>query len=153
MNRPAVRCGLGAAIVAVALAFPALAATSWAEALAARALREGPVGRLPPHLSAALGLIRNDQGFAVRQLVVRQGSTVRNFNVGADAPHSVVVILADEAAGLTTAYLLTHRGKLRRAIRYHTGEVPQELPAAQARPGFDAEVLFWSHVPTTAAAH
>ncbi|HET7756545.1 MAG TPA: hypothetical protein VFK87_04740 [Steroidobacteraceae bacterium] len=151
-----------AALAAVAtLAGPALvctahAATTWAETLAARALSEGPSSRLPPHLSAVLGLASNGQGLAVRQLVARDGFTVRTFNVGAAAPHRVVVIVADEAARSTTAYLLTARGRLRRAVGYHSGEAPRELPAGEAQSGFAAEVRFWSGAAAArapAAAH
>jgi hypothetical protein len=150
--RPTMRTGISVAVTAVALAGTALAATSWADTLAARALSEGPAARLPPNLCAVLKLTTNGQGLAVRQLVVRDGLTVRNFNVGADAPHRVVVIVADEAAHLTTAYAVTPRGHLRRAVEYHTGEAPQDLPAAQAKAGFDAEVRFWSQAAATAPA-
>lgn len=141
---------------AAALAGPALAAATWAETLAARALSNGPTSRLPPNLSAVLGLATNGQGLAVRQLVVRDGFTVRTFNVGAEAPRRVVVIVADEAAHLTTAYLLSQRGHLRKAVEYHTGEAPRELSAAEAQSGFDAEVRFWSREAAArapAAAH
>jgi hypothetical protein len=145
--------GFMALIAATALIGASREEPSWAETLSALALSEGPASRLPPNLCAVLKLTTNGQGLAVRQLVVREGLTVRHFNVGADAPHRVVVIVADEAAHLTTVYLVTRRGHLRRAVEYHTGEAPQDLSAAQAKAGFDAEVRFWSRAAATAPEH
>ncbi len=161
MSRPISLSGFTAQFAAALLAAALLgaaarAATSWAETLATRALSEGPTAQLPPHLTAVLGLSRDSDGLAVRQLVSRDGFTVRTFNVGARAPHRIVVMVADEAARLTVAYLVTPHGHLHRALQYHAGEAPQELSAAAAQPGFAAEVRFWSGVAAAgapAAAH
>lgn len=166
MSRP-VRLSWFAALLAAALLAAALlgaaahaaaahAAASWAETLATRALKEGPAAQLPPHLTTVLGLSSDGQGLAVRQLVSRDGFTVRTFNVGAQPPHRMVVMVADEAAHRTIAYLLTPHGHLRRALQYGAGEAPQELSAAAAQPGFAAEARYWSGVAAAgapAAAH
>lgn len=156
MSRP-FRLSWFLALLALALlGTAARAATSWSETLAARALKEGPSSQLQPHLSAVLGLSGDGQGLAVRQLVARDGFTVRTFNVGAQAPHRIVVMVADEGARLTVVYLLTPHGHLRRALQYHTGEAPENLSTAAAQPGFAAEVRFWSGVAAAgvpAAAH
>ena len=154
MSRPITLSWFTAVLAAALLGGAARAATSWAETLAARALKQGPTSQLPPHLAGVLGLSSNGQGFAVRQLVSRDGFSVRTFNVGAQAPHRVVLMVADEAARSTVAYLLAPHGHLGRALQYHAGEAPQELPLAEAQPGFAAEVRFWSRVTAApAAAH
>ncbi|HYK99998.1 MAG TPA: hypothetical protein VEU78_02310 [Steroidobacteraceae bacterium] len=156
MSRPVTLSWIAVLLAAALVGAAARAATSWAGTLATRALNEGPASQLPPHLTAVLRLSRDGQGLAVHQLVVRDGFTVRTFNVGAQAPHPVVMMVADEAAKLTVAYLLTPHGHLGRALRYHAGEAPQELPAAAAKSGFAAEVRFWSGVAGAgagAAAH
>jgi hypothetical protein len=156
MYRPITLSWFTAVLAVALLGGAARAATSWAETLATRALNEGPTSQLPPHLTAVLGLSRDDEGLAVRQLVFRDGFTVRTFNVGARAPHRVVVMVVDEAARLTVAYLVTPHGHLQRALQYHAGEAPQELSAAVAQPGFAAEARFWSGVAAAgahAAAH
>jgi hypothetical protein len=141
-----------ALLAAALLGVAAHAATPWAETLAVRALKQGPSSQLPPHLSAVLGLSSDARGLTVRQLVFRDGFTVRTFNVGAQAPHRVVVMVVDEAANLHVAYLLTPHGHLGRALQYHSGEAPQELPAAAAKTGFSAEARFWSGVAGAAGA-
>jgi hypothetical protein len=151
MLRPVTLSWFTALLAAALLGGAARAATPWAETLAAQALKQGPSSQLPPHLTSELRLSDDGQGLAVRQIVSRDGSTVRTFNVGAQAPHRVVVIVADEAAKLTVAYLLTPHGHLRRALQYHAGEAPQELPLATAKSGFAAEVRFWSGVAGAAA--
>jgi hypothetical protein len=143
---------LAALLAATLLGTAAQAATSWAETLAAQALKVGPTSQLPPHLTEVLGLSGNGEGLAVRQLASRDGFTVRTFNVGAQAPHRVVVMVADEAARSTVAYLVTPHGHLGRALQYHAGEAPQELPTAAAKAGFAAEVRFWSRVAAAPAA-
>jgi hypothetical protein len=138
-------------VAAAVLGGAARAATSWAETLAAQALEQGPSAQLPPHLTEVLGLSSDGQGLAVHQIISRDGFTVRTFNVGTSAPHRMVVMVADEAAKLTVAYLLTPHGHLRRALQYHAGEAPLDLPVAVAEPGFKAEVRFWSGVAGASA--
>lgn len=145
--------GFMALIAATALIGAARGEPGWAETLSARVLNAGAGVRLPPHLSAALGLTGNEApGLAVRQLAARDGHTVRTFNVGVEAPHRVVVIVVDEVAQLSVAYLLTQRGHLRKAVEYHSGEQPRELSASEARSGFEAEMQFWSSQTAAGAA-
>jgi hypothetical protein len=144
MLRPIMLRGFTALIATAALAGAARDAPSWTETLSARVLSAGASVQLPPHLSGVLGLANNGRGIAVRQLVARDGHTVRTFNVGTDAPHRVVLIVVDEAQQSSVAYLLTHSGQLRKAVAYHTGEEPRELSAAEARAGLDTELRFWS---------
>lgn len=151
MFRPILLRSFTALLAAVVLAGAARAATTWAETLTARALSAGASSRLPPHLSAVLGITSNDQGLAVRQLIARDGFTVRTFNVGLEAPHTVVVMVVDEAARSSVAYLVTRRGRLRKAVEYHSGEEPRELSVPQAQPRFSAEVRFWSSAAAAAA--
>ena len=154
MSRPITLSWFTAVLALALLGGAARAATSWAETLAARALKQGPTSQLPPHLAGVLGLSSNGQGLAVHQLVSRDGFSVHTFNVGAQAPHRVVLMVADEAARSTVAYLLAPHGHLGRALQYHAGEAPQELPLAEAQPGFAAEVRLWSRVAAApAAAH
>lgn len=156
MLRPITLSWFTVLIAAALLSGAARATTSWAETLAARALEQGPSAQLPPHLAEVLGLASNGQALVVRQVVYRDGFTVRTFNVAAQAPHRMVVTVVDEADKLTTAYLLTPHGHLRRALQYRHGEAPQELPVATAQPAFAAEVRFWSGVAAAAvpaAAH
>jgi hypothetical protein len=151
MSRPIALSWFAALLACALLAGAARAAAPWSEALATRALKEGPTSQLPPHLTAVLGLSADGQGLAVRQLVFRDGFTVHTFNVGARAPHRVVVLVADEAARSTVAYLLTPHGHLSRALEYHAGEAPQELSAEAAQRDFAAEVRFWSGVAAASA--
>jgi hypothetical protein len=150
MSRPLTLSCFTAVLAAALLGGAARAATSWAETLAAQALKQGPTSRLPPHLTEVLGL-SSGEGLAVRQIVSRDGFSVRTFNVGAKAPHRVVLMVADEAARSTVAYLLTPHGQLGRALQYHAGEAPQELPVAEAQTGFAAEARFWSRVAAAGA--
>ena len=156
MSRSITLSWFTALLAAALLGAVAHAATSWAEKLAAQALEQGPTAELPPHLAEILGLSSNGQPLAVHQIVSRDGFTVRTFNVATQAPHRVVVMVVDEAAKLTAAYLLTPHGHLRRALQYHAGEAPKDLPVAQAKSDFAAEVRFWSRVAgasTPAPAH
>jgi hypothetical protein len=122
---------------------PVLAAPPWTETLTQRALTSGFLTRLPPAVSAALGLAKADQGTEVRQLLTKSGHRVRTFNVGVADHGELVVFNVDAHSGSSLAYRLTPQGKLRQAVAYQGGQA-RALSDAEAQAGFAAEVRFWS---------
>ncbi len=120
------------------------AATPWLAPLIDTVLRNGPDSQLPAHLSLVLGVSHVEQKTAVKQAVVRDGNTVRTFNVCA-ADHGNVVILAyNEQSHATKAYLVSPAGRLRKAVDYQAGEPAHERSSADARSDFAAEIKFWT---------
>jgi hypothetical protein len=122
------------------------------DSLTKLALRSGSQAKLPPNLVAVLGLGVQIAGLPVRQLVLRAGAKARVFNVSV-ANHSDLVILNhDEAAHVTSAYLLSPQGKLRTAVSYEDGHESRPTPAARARPRFASEIQYWSAISQSIAA-
>ncbi len=106
-------------------------------------VRNGPDAELPAHLSVVLGLSRIEQQTAVKQAVVRDGATVRTFNV-CTAGHELVMLTYDEHSRLTQVYLLSAAGVLRKAVRYQAGGAAEDRPLRDARGDFDREIKFWT---------
>ena len=119
-------------------------ATTSTEVLTQKALTSGFQAKLPPHISVVLGLAKQEASLDVRQLVGRVDQKVHTLNVSVANHRDVVLFLVDERAQSTVAYLIAPRGKLRKAVSYRTGGEPQELTAAEARPGLAREIRYWS---------
>jgi hypothetical protein len=109
---------------------------------------KGPDGELPAHLSAVLGVNGTEQRAAVKQAVVRDGATVRTFNVCTVNRDNLVILTYDEQSQSTKAYLVSPTGALRKAVDYHTGAPAHERSLAEARKDFAAEMKFWTEFST-----
>lgn len=147
---------IAAVLLCTLLAARAHGETPWAQALAAQALENGFLSRLPPNLSAAFGLAKPEQGTEVRQLIARAAHTVKTFNVGVVNHGDLVIFDVDEHTNMTTAYLLAPDGQLRKAMSYRSVDQAQPLTTAQASAGFLREKRFWSarvHKGAAAATH
>jgi hypothetical protein len=133
-----------AVIAALAAIAGAHGATRTLQGLIDAVVRNGPDSQLPAHLSVVLGVSRTEGATAVKQAVVRDGDTVRTFNVCA-ANHDVVVMLThDEHSQSTKAYLTSAAGKLRKAVYYQAGSAANERSLADARGDYAAELALWT---------
>lgn len=131
------------------VANPAPAAIS---SLTQLALRIGKDDKLPPNLVSVLGLGTHVTGLPVRQLVLRDGQEVRVFNVCVANHSDLVIFRHDEAAHASTVYLLSPKGRLRKAVSYIDGGESRALPAAEAQTHFAAEIGYWSAVSQRSSA-
>jgi hypothetical protein len=136
-------------IVAVVLmaVFSVHGATHTFVALVDEVLRNGPGSQLPAHLSVMLGVSAVEQATAVKQAVLRDGDTVRTFNVCTDNHKNLVIVTHNEKTQATKAYLLTDAAVLRKAIDYQAGEPARERSLADARSDFAGEIKFWTDFP------
>jgi hypothetical protein len=133
--------------VALMAAFSVHGATHNFTALVDDVLRNGPVSQLPAHLSVMLGISALEQVTAVKQAVLRDGDTVRTFNVCVGNHKDLVMVTHNEKTQATKAYLLTDAGRLRKAIDYQAGEPAHERSLADARSDFAGEIKFWTEFP------
>ena len=133
-----------AALACLLVIAPVSAETSWLRDLTDGALRQGLDAKLPPHLSAVLGLEAHEQSTPVRQIVARLDHQVRTFNVCSSNHQKLVIMTVNEQTQAVTAYLLSPGGKLRKAVSYSAGGAPQELSLVEARSGFSRELQYWS---------
>jgi hypothetical protein len=140
-----------AVVVAMAAIAGAHSATRSLQGLIDAVVRNGPDSQLPAHLSVVLGVTRAEEKTAVKQALIRDGDTVRTFNVCA-ANHDVVVMLThDEHSQSTKAYLTSPAGKLRKAVYYQAGSAANERSLADARGDYAAELARWTAFAEKAA--
>jgi len=116
----------------------------WAPPLASRALEEGFLSRLPPHVSKALALQKPDEGTEVRQLIARSGHHARTFNVSVANHGDIVLFSVDVHTNDSVAYLTGPDGALRRAVAFQHVDQERPLSTAEARAGFQGEKRFWA---------
>ncbi|HWW28754.1 MAG TPA: hypothetical protein VNY80_01975 [Steroidobacteraceae bacterium] len=102
--------------------------------------------QLPAHLSLVLGIGRGDQKTPVKQAVIRDGHTVRTFNVGTADRDTLVIINSNEETQLIKAYLTSATGELRKAVYYQAGGEAHERSAGEARSDFAVEIKFWTNL-------
>jgi hypothetical protein len=133
-----------AVVAAMAAIAGAHSATRSLQGLIDAVVRNGPDSQLPAHLSVVLGVSPVERATAVKQAVVRDGDTVRTFNVCA-ANHDVVVMMThDEHSQSTKAYLTSAAGKLRKAVFYQAGSAAHERSLVDARSDYAAELARWT---------
>jgi hypothetical protein len=138
-----------AAMLAVASAD---SATRSLDALVDAVIRKGPDNQLPAHLSVILGVSALEQKTPVKQAVMRDGYTVRTFNV-CTANHSDLVMLTyNEQNHSSKAYLVSPAGVLRKAVYYQAGDPANERSLADARSDFLIEFKFWTNLNAGGAA-
>jgi hypothetical protein len=109
-------------------------------------VRNGPDSRLPAHLSVVLGVGKLEQETPVKQAVVRDGQTVRTFNVCTAKPADVVIMSYNEQTRSTKVYLVSAAGILRKAVSYQAGAPAIERSPAEARADFANEMQFWTDI-------
>jgi len=109
-------------------------------------LAQGPQSTLPAHLSVVLGISAAERATAVKQAVIRDGHTVRTFNVGLARPGDVVLMNVDEQTHATRVYLVSASGTLRKAVSYRAGAPAMERNLIAARADYASEVKFWIDV-------
>jgi hypothetical protein len=120
-------------------------------ALVESVVQHGPDALLPAHLSVLLGVNSTEQSTPVKQAVVRDGSTVRTFNVSAANHGNLVMLTYDEKTHETKAYLVAATGALRKAVSYQAGAPANERSTKDARNDFAHEVSFWAKFEQQAA--
>jgi hypothetical protein len=140
-----------AALVAMAAILSAHGATHSLKALIDAVVKDGLDARLPAHLSVVLGVAAVEQKTAVKQAVIRDGQTVRTFNVCAPNHGDVVMFTYDEQSRGAKAYLVSAAGELRKAVSYQPGAPANERTLADARSDFSGELKFWTEYQRTAA--
>jgi uncharacterized protein with GYD domain len=140
-----------AVVAAMAAIAGAHSATRSLQGLIDAVVRNGPDSQLPAHLSVVLGVSQVERATAVKQAVIRDGDTVRTFNVCA-ANHDVVVMMThDEHSQSTKAYLTSAAGKLRKAVLYQAGSAAHERSLEDARGDYSAELALWTAFAEKAA--
>ena len=107
-------------------------------------VQKGPDNQLPAHLSLVLGINKGEQATAVKQAVMRDGTTVRTFNVRTANHDDVVMMAYNEQSRSMKVYLVSPGGKLLKAVAYQAGAPATERPAAEARRDFANEIKFWT---------
>jgi hypothetical protein len=117
-------------------------------------IRKGPASQLPAHLSMVLGVSGIEQPTAVKQAVLRDGDTVRTFNVCTANHSDVVMITYNEKSRSSKAYLVSPEGNLRKAVSFRAGTPATERSSRDARGDFAAEIKFWMNLQRQlSAAH
>jgi hypothetical protein len=134
-----------AAAVAMAAMLSAQGAGRSIGGLIDSVVRNGPDGLLPAHLSVVLGVSSVERTTPVKQAVIRDGSTVRTFNVCTADHDDVVILTYNEQSHSTKAYLVSVRGALRKAVYYQAGGAANERSPADARNDFADEISFWTN--------
>ena len=109
-------------------------------------LAQGPQSTLPAHLSVVLGISAAESATAVKQAVMRDGHTVRTFNVRVARPGDVVLMNVDEQTHATRVYLVSASGTLRKAVSYRAGAPAMERNLIAARADYASELKFWIEV-------
>ena len=143
--RPARAGALCALVVLTVFAgHPALAANAPMRDIVAAVLKSGKAAQLPPHLSLVLGLGDGSAPIAVRQAVLRDGATVRVFDVTTAESPAVVMLRTNERDQTTRAWLMAANGKPLQAVAYHAGDEPRRTPPKQAATEAAAELQFWT---------
>jgi hypothetical protein len=115
-------------------------------------IRKGPASQLPAHLSVVLGVSGVERPTAVKQAVMRDGNTVRTFNVSTANRSDVVMIMYNEQSRSSKAYLVSTEGKLRKAVSFQAGAPAIERSLQEARSDFATEMKFWMDVEHQPAA-
>ena len=131
------------AALAMTAALSAHGATQSLAPLVDAVLAHGPQSTLPAHLSVVLGISAAESATAVKQAVMRDGHTVRTFNVRLARPGDVVLMNVDEQAHATRAYLISASGVLRRAVSYRAGAQAMERNLIAAHADYAGELKFW----------
>jgi hypothetical protein len=106
-------------------------------------IRNGPDSQLPAHLSVIMGVSQLEQATAVKQAVVRDGATVRTFNVCVANQDDVVIIVYNEQSRFSKAYLSSATGTLRKALSFQAGAPATVRTLPAARDDFAKEMNFW----------
>ena len=135
---------VGVALTITVASAPARAATPWLPEFVDRAVRSGVDAKVSPNLSYVLGLATTSEATAVRQFVVREGSLVRTFNVCTGDHKKIVLMTIDEEKHATTAFLISSKGTLRKAVSYTSGGPSALVPEGTAKPALRHELDFWS---------
>ena len=91
-----------------------------------------------------LGLSKNQQPVAVRQIATTTDHEVRAFNVSVANHGDLVIFTVDEQTHLTTAFLLAPNARLRKAVSYAAGAESVAMSPVRARKPFARELAFWS---------
>jgi hypothetical protein len=118
------------------------------EGLIEAVVRRGPDSQLPARLSVVLGVSRSEQPTAVKQAVLRDGDTVRTFNVCAANHADVVMITYNEQSRSSKVYLVSPAGALRKAVAFQAGAPAAERSLTEAHGDFASELKFWLAVDT-----
>ena len=126
------------------VAAPARAATPWLAERIDQALQSGVDAKISPNLSLVLGLAKSDEATPVKQFVYREGSHVRTFNVCAADHKKIVLLTVDEQTRTTTAFLISPKGNLRKAVSYTAGAASALLASDAAQLALRPELEFWS---------
>jgi hypothetical protein len=126
---------------------PVLAAAPWLPDLIEHAVASGVDAKLPPVLSVVLGVTSREQATPVRQIVVHADRKVRTFNVCASDHNKLVLASVDEQTQVTTAFLVSPKGNLRKGVAYTAGNPAELLSDEAARPALARELEYWSHQP------
>jgi hypothetical protein len=141
-----------AVMAAMLVVASAQSATRSLDALVDAVIRKGPDNQLPAHLSVILGVSAPEQRTPVKQAVVRDGYTVRTFNVCTANHNDLVMMTYNEQSHSAKAYLVSPAGVLRKAVYYQAGDPANERSLANARPDFLIEYEFWTNLSAGGAA-
>ena len=105
--------------------------------------QRGLHAELPPHISALLGLTR-DEKCAVLQGVVRSGGKIQGIEVAQRNPRDIVIFAVDEATQGQTFYLTSPSGQLRRVLAVTDGVGRVVKPTREDLQAFENEKKMWN---------
>ena len=107
-----------------------------------KTLKEGIAAKLPPHISALLGLTKGEE-CPVMQAVLRNGKQVQGFDVSKANKSDVILFVVDETVNNQVLYLTSRNGVLRKMVKVEAGEGNVRAITAEDRKAFDNEKQFW----------
>jgi hypothetical protein len=137
-----IRCAL---LITVALFSDSeVAAGAPLSAVVDEALRSGADVTLPGPVAAIFGFAGDGKSVPMRQIEIRRDAAVHTFAVSPAHRHEIVISVLDGSTGISTSYLLTIAGKLRRVAQFSSPASPHSVPRSHAGAGFSSERDFWT---------
>jgi hypothetical protein len=118
------------------------------------ALAAGSDALLPTALAVPLGLSSHDQATPVHELVGRTDHVTRRFCVGISHRHEILMLTEDDDSHVTSVFLVSAAGKLRKAVTRVAGGEAMTVPRTHAASAFLVERDYWTDgARARAAAH
>jgi hypothetical protein len=106
-------------------------------------LTAGLQAKIPPHVSAMLGISPDRNECPVSQRFERNGKVVRGFNVSLADKNNIVLFVTDEAANEQTYYLTSSQGQLRKVVAVREGTGHDLRVTSKEKAAFHNELQYW----------
>lgn len=106
-------------------------------------LTAGLQAKIPPHVSAMLGISPDRNECPVSQRFERNGKVVRGFNVSLADKNNIVLFVTDEASNEQTYYLTSSQGELRKVVAVREGTGHDLRVTSKEKAAFHKELQYW----------